>query len=41
MRKKSSSKWDNECEGDFDEVRKILVSLSVMGKPDEEHDLQL
>ncbi|XP_017420386.1 uncharacterized protein LOC108330410 [Vigna angularis] len=41
MRKNSSSKWDSSCEEAFMEVKKILASPPIMGKPDDKSDLQL
>lgn len=41
MRKNSSSKWDSSCKETFVDVKKILASPLIMGKPDNGSDLQL
>ncbi|XP_047180352.1 uncharacterized protein LOC124847013 [Vigna umbellata] len=41
MKKSTGADWDDQCEQAFNEVKSILVSPPVMGRPEEGHALQL
>ncbi|XP_017441043.1 uncharacterized protein LOC108346477 [Vigna angularis] len=41
MKKDVKGLWNDQCEGAFAEVKQILTSPPVMGRPESGHDLQL
>ncbi|KOM40249.1 hypothetical protein LR48_Vigan04g044700 [Vigna angularis] len=41
MKKSAGTDWDDQCEQAFNEVKSILISPPVMGRPDSGHALQL
>ncbi|XP_052728231.1 uncharacterized protein LOC108329042 isoform X1 [Vigna angularis] len=41
MKRSTGVDWDDQCEQAFDEVKRILVSPPVMGRPEAGHALQL